>query len=357
MNLNPGTLGTVSQSACSAQRASLGDQGFPLGTYEEARVCLHEMRSLARSLWPSSLDGPFFGYGTTEILNIVIAGLVGQGVVTVLTSDHEHVGALGSWTDHPRVRTVWASRDELADPQGIALLAASARPSVLLVSQVLYDLCLQMPLTQLVPMLRAHSPHCFIVIDAAQALGLWPPFFEDVDAVVGSLHKWLFGPLGSGLLWLSPRLRQHLGGFRRSGEGLVPADSGAEIGGGCGFSAIHGARAALALYHDVGPRRVLERSTELAQSLRSALAAVFAEHGIATSLSTAGPMFSLAFSGFDPYPLYTELNTRQVHIKCIKRNTRDGAAQNLLRFGVPYYEDTTRLGLVCAHIESYLRRR
>lgn len=51
-----------------------------------------------------------------------------------------------------------------------------------------------------------------LVIDAAQSLGCLPIYPEELqaDAIVSSGWKWLMGPIGSGLLYTSPRLRGRL---------------------------------------------------------------------------------------------------------------------------------------------------
>jgi cysteine desulfurase / selenocysteine lyase len=53
----------------------------------------------------------------------------------------------------------------------------------------------------------------FLVLDAAQSLGTTPVDVEKlgVDALVTSGWKWLLGPVGSGILFTSARLRENLG--------------------------------------------------------------------------------------------------------------------------------------------------
>lgn len=52
----------------------------------------------------------------------------------------------------------------------------------------------------------------FLIVDAAQSLGALPLYPErlGIDAVVASGWKWLLGPVGSALLYTSPRLRAEL---------------------------------------------------------------------------------------------------------------------------------------------------
>lgn len=57
---------------------------------------------------------------------------------------------------------------------------------------------------------REHG--AWLIIDAAQSLGVVPlrPQAWGVDAIAASGWKWLLGPVGSGLLYTSPRLRAEL---------------------------------------------------------------------------------------------------------------------------------------------------
>ena len=61
-----------------------------------------------------------------------------------------------------------------------------------------------------------------LIIDAAQSLGSLPVFPEEwgIAAVASSGWKWLLGPVGSGLLYTSPKLRDKLG-FCMAGADLM----------------------------------------------------------------------------------------------------------------------------------------
>jgi cysteine desulfurase/selenocysteine lyase len=50
----------------------------------------------------------------------------------------------------------------------------------------------------------------YLCIDATQALGRCPVSLDGVDYLMASSFKWLMGPHGLGLVYLSPELREHL---------------------------------------------------------------------------------------------------------------------------------------------------
>ncbi len=63
-----------------------------------------------------------------------------------------------------------------------------------------------------VPLLAAEAKRvgAFVSIDATQALGRCPVSLEGVDFLIASTFKWMMGPHGLGLVYLSPEFREHL---------------------------------------------------------------------------------------------------------------------------------------------------
>ncbi|HNH50140.1 MAG TPA: hypothetical protein PKY30_24105, partial [Myxococcota bacterium] len=57
---------------------------------------------------------------------------------------------------------------------------------------------------------------------------------------------------------------------------------------------------------------------------------------------------------FDPYPLYARLDSRAVHMKCIKGKTGTGEPLNQLRFGLPWFEQEERLDAALGIIDYTL---
>lgn len=68
----------------------------------------------------------------------------------------------------------------------------------------------------------ARRENILLVVDAAQSLGSLPIRSDEwgIDAIATSGWKWLLGPLGSGLLYTSPRLRKELG-YTMAGADLM----------------------------------------------------------------------------------------------------------------------------------------
>jgi selenocysteine lyase/cysteine desulfurase len=128
----------------------------------------------------------------------------------VLTTDQEHHGGTAGW--HYRARRDGIRIDRVPVPPGerdaaaiLGRFAAAIRPEtrVISVSHVLFTTGLRMPVARIAALARARGLLC--VVDGAQAAGAIP---VDVAAIgchayAASGHKWLMGPKGTGLLYVS----------------------------------------------------------------------------------------------------------------------------------------------------------
>lgn len=361
VNLNPGTLGTPSRSVRAARRAAADaeDAAWPLRQYQRARADLRRARDRARELWgPAPLA---FTGGTSEAmtrLTLALHARLAPGPVRVLTSAHEHAGGLAGFLRDPLFAVHHLPDAALADPTAVAAAAAELRPHVLFLSQITYTTGQVLPVSSHIAAVRARLPEIWAVVDAAQAVGLVPPALAGADATVASGHKWLFGPPGSGLAWLSERACSELS-LGWAGEPLDPDAPcpALERAGGHDFSVHAGAAAALDLHAALGPELVRARSRALARWFAAELHARLRASQIAheffdptTGARTETPPEALLaavhvhFPTLDPYPAYAALDARGVHLKCIKKALPDGAALAVLRAGLPCYESQARLG-------------
>jgi len=83
----------------------------------------------------------------------------------------------------------------------------SPRTRVVALSLVSYKTGAYFPFVQDVAA-EAHKRGAVVVLDATQALGRCPVSRDGVDYLVSSSFKWLLGPHGLGLVYLSPEFRQ-----------------------------------------------------------------------------------------------------------------------------------------------------
>lgn len=180
------------------------NDGAGLAAAEAARADVAALIGCAR-------DNLLITSGTTRAMNIVAGSVRLARGDAVLTTDQEHHGGIAGWTwrarrDGVRIDKVPVPPEENDGAAIVARIAAAIRPEtrVLSVSHVLFSTGLRMPVAEISALARSRGLLC--VIDGAQALGAIP---VDVVAIgchayAGSGHKWLMGPKGTGLLYVSP---------------------------------------------------------------------------------------------------------------------------------------------------------
>jgi selenocysteine lyase/cysteine desulfurase len=149
--------------------------------------------------------------GTTDALNIVAGAVRLAPGEAVLTTDQEHHGGLAGW--RYRARRDGVRIDQIPVPPGeadagaiVARFAAAIRPEtrIVAISHILFSTGLRMPVAEIAALARARGLLC--VIDGAQAIGMIPVDVRAIGchAYAASGHKWLMGPKGTGLLYVSP---------------------------------------------------------------------------------------------------------------------------------------------------------
>jgi len=148
---------------------------------------------------------------TTEAMNSVAQGMRLEPGDRVLTTDQEHHGGSLCWAWLARRRGVFVDVIPIApddhDPQAIVARferAMTPDTKVVSVSHVITTTGYVMPIPEIAALARSHGALC--VVDGAQAVG---QFTVDVRALgchayAASGHKWLMGPKGTGLLYVSP---------------------------------------------------------------------------------------------------------------------------------------------------------
>ena len=148
---------------------------------------------------------------TTDAMNVVAAGTRLAEGDRVLTTDQEHEGGSYCWTNLGRRRGVAVDVIPIApedhDPPAIvARFAAALTPNtrVISVSHVISATGHLMPVKEIAALARSRGVVC--VVDGAQAWGQIPVDVKAIGchAYATTGHKWMMGPKGCGVLYLSP---------------------------------------------------------------------------------------------------------------------------------------------------------
>ena len=168
------------------------------------------VRGEAAALLGCDPDEIMITRGTTDGMNSLAEGIRLASGDRILTTDQEHEGGEACWQHRARREGLQLDRvaiapDELDLDAILRRFAAAITPStrVISVSHVITTTGLRMPIAAISALARAHDILC--IVDGAQAAGA---IQVDVKALgchayATSGHKWLMGPKGTGLTYIS----------------------------------------------------------------------------------------------------------------------------------------------------------
>ncbi len=368
INLNPGTLGTPSEQVKHARIFSAKSdeiEAHPLGLYEYGRKCQNEIQALTKEIWNSPGYYNMVVHGTSQTLNLLALSMLrafnsdDKGPYRIITTKHEHQGGIGCFENMPEYKVYYLDDKTLEDRDALIRQIENIKPHIAFFSHVYYDIGSSTPSKEWAKLFKKHAPTCKVIIDAAQSLGIMDLPFGEADVIVGSAHKWLFGPHGGGLIWMKNNFKNWIHSLYWSGHGLIDNTDleSLSIPGGQDFMLYPAMLEALRLYKSVGKDKIFQRSAMLANWFHKKLTNAFVplKHDYAFLNTTLNsPVISLAFREFDPYPLYKSLNERQVHVKCIKDHKIGDTTYHILRFGFPYFETLDRLEFAINQIKTLI---
>jgi L-cysteine/cystine lyase len=218
--LNAGTDGPLAAKAVSAGAQELAreaEEGRARAHFERRRQLTDELRAAYAAALGCEATDVAITTCTSEGLAQTIGGLeLGPGD-EVVTSDEEHPGLLGALAAAREVRGVSVREAPLP------LLADAVGPSTRLVA------CSHVGwMSGSVAPTELAQLEVPVVLDGAQGVGA-----IEVDvlalgcaAYAGAGQKWLCGPDGTGMLYVSPGLRERLAVTRRGYPNLADPDAG-----------------------------------------------------------------------------------------------------------------------------------
>jgi selenocysteine lyase/cysteine desulfurase len=218
--LNAGTDGPLSTAAVEAaareQRRELTD-GRAQAHFERRRELTDALRSAyARTLGCADADLALTTC-TTEGMAQVIDGLQLGGGDEILTSEEEHPGLLGALGAARQNRGVRVREVPLAE------IAHAVGPRTRLIA-----CCHVGWMSGSLAPAELRELDVPVLLDGAQGVGAIPVDVRALgcDAYAGAGQKWLCGPDGTGMLYLSPALRERLAITRRGYGNLADPDAG-----------------------------------------------------------------------------------------------------------------------------------
>ena len=350
-NFNPGTMGSSANNVINGMYNFLKECRNPLEIYIEGRSKLREIRSSANLLWPNLNYELAIGGSTTYWCNKLSDSFEKlwknnnfSNPIRIISSTHEHKGALLNFENNPSFKVLKIDDRNLNNEEIFKKILIEFNPHLALFSQKTWDSNSTLPVHYYFRAVKDSCPNAIRILDSAQCIGIDNIEFNCSEIIVCSGHKWLFGPQGSGFMWVHKSSIEKIPKFH-FGE-IIDSESRVSIfeeSGGQNFMLYTGILESLKLYKSIGVQQVNKRSLFLAKYFFDNLEKSFLRkffkitiNGSVVLLDWINPKENL------PYDFYQILHNNRIYCKFIKKPCGD-KLMNRLRFGIPYYENKANL--------------
>ncbi len=293
-------------------------------TYGAGLGELEKVREKAAGLLGCTADEIILTTSTTQGMFLIAQGLKLTHGDHILTTDHEHPGGRLGWDWVARrfgvqIDVVPIAPDE-CDPAAVVERFADAirpRTRVVSFSHILFTTGVRLPAAEICSRAREHG--CWTIVDGAQGPGAMPVDVKAIGchAYAASGHKWLLGPKGTGMLYLSEDLAGALDALPLA-AGRHPNSDSTGIGNIAGMI---GLGAAIDYVEAIGLDRIEEHNRALRTELYDALSQL---NQIRIEAPRDGPLSSanLAFclpDDVDPHALRRNLLMRhKIYIRVVE---------------------------------------
>ena len=213
--LNTGTLGPCRAATVNETLKRWQDlESNPVRFYGKngAEALAERTRAVAAKFLGCDLGEIAITSSTTTGMNAVAQGLRLKPGDRILTTNHEHGGGLLCWKYFEKyygavIDTVTLDPEEHDTETILARIRSGIRNETRLitVSHVFSSTGLRMPIAEISAI--ADSKGILCIVDGAQAAGAVRVNVRELgcDAYATSGHKWLMGPKGTGLLYISQK--------------------------------------------------------------------------------------------------------------------------------------------------------
>ena len=332
---NTGTLGASPREVVDALVHGIEDlekdlavwpyfqaDGEPLTGYQR----LTELRAKMGALLNGSVEEIALVQNATMGMGFLANGLDLAAGDEVLSTDQEHGGGIGPWRLKAKRYGVVVKELPLLDavqegPESVIRLfedAMTPRTRVVMFSQITSGLGIHLPTAELCALARQNGALSFV--DGAQAIGQVRVDVKQLgcDAYVGSPHKWLMAPKGTGALYIKRDVQDRIwttlasyawddpeaGAFRfmQYGTGSLPVADGL--------------RAALEFIETIGMDRIERWDLMLANRLRDGLAEIpRAKLASPSDRRFISAITTFGVEGVDAKELQKDLWARKVRVR------------------------------------------
>ncbi len=249
----------------------------------------------------------------TEGMNIVARSLKLKEGDEILLSKHEHIGGSAPWLALQKEIGVKIKVIDL-DLSGLKNLqlikdAVSEKTKVISLSHLLCTTGMVLPAKEIAAFCREKK--IYSCLDGAQALGCIPTDLKEInpDFYIASGHKWLFGPKGTGMLYINSSVIDEckptfVGAYTDSDFDLLNQQmeyrtvAEREEYGTRNASIVKGMEASIDFIQAIGIEKIKKRGMELSNYLREALNEINSIEILSPSAEEyASPILTFRFKG------------------------------------------------------------
>jgi len=211
--MNTGTLGPCRRETINESLKAWEElESFPVKFYGNfgAESLAEKTRGIAAGFLGCDLNEMVVTNSTTSGMNAIAQGLRLKAGDRILTTDQEHGGGLLCWNYFFKYYGVVVDKINIPPGENNADLILkrikknlSRKTKLISVSHVFSSTGLRMPIAEISSLARENGALC--IVDGAQAAGAIKVNVKQLDchAYATSGHKWLMGPKGTGLLYIS----------------------------------------------------------------------------------------------------------------------------------------------------------
>lgn len=211
--LNTGTLGPCRRDTIEESLKIWEElESFPVKFYGKfgAESLAEKTRGIAARFLGCDISEMLITNSTTSGMNAIAQGLRLKAGDRILTTDQEHGGGLLCWNYFAKYYGVIVDKINIPPGENSSELILkrikdnlSKKTKLISVSHVFSSTGLRMPIAEISSLARANGALC--IVDGAQAAGAIEVNIKKLGchAYATSGHKWLMGPKGTGLLYLS----------------------------------------------------------------------------------------------------------------------------------------------------------
>jgi len=211
--LNTGTLGPCRRDTVKESLKMWEElESYPVKYYGKsgAESLAEKTRVIAAGFLGCDISEILITNSTTNGMNSLAQGLRLKPEDRILTTDQEHGGGILCWDYLARYYGVTIDKINIPPGENNAELILKKvknnlreKTKLISISHVLSSTGLRMPVSEISSLARANGALC--IVDGAQAAGAIEVNVKKLgcDAYATSGHKWLMGPKGTGLLYLS----------------------------------------------------------------------------------------------------------------------------------------------------------